>query len=654
MVRAADGGGGGSSNYSSIQFDGMRSLIATVRSAGSTLQETTHGLQSRASGCGVSSPAFSQIIEIGSWAEEQVPGLERRLSLARGAAASIGTTLSGWTITEPVQMTEAEATAKGEALAQRILDHNRTDQDFVSLTGDTLDELQRLYGQDPDVLSAFYATLGPELQFMPSLLEASGAQDTTELEKISRTFALAMNDEHPPQAFTDLLESLKTPTGREPDPTNWDRLALLQWGDFPPDFVADVVRANGLEKLDEEDDPIDWRASMTYPLGMDGDLRTLIFGALRNNPEATRTAFEGLDMDDITAKIYDEGGFDFELQENFIQAMRAGTGADDESMGAHSADASRFALAFIHASAQVEDVPDLWVTKEGLAAIAASYAPEFVAGSNSMDAQDRRSGLGRPDNFDVPVGLDPAFFLSQQDVYRFLHGFGEQDERFDPPHDYSAPFDDAVGELYQSSLRDAAAELKRHPNSDVWDDTLGIYGNLAGLHLQAQLDVRGDQDSIDQHNKDLMAMLMLKGVGFIPTPQGLVLKGGLMAGKFIASKAIKSWRDTDPETTRKALLEDADVQASFLTDYELMNALQQADYPGTEDIPPALLDGGHLVAPDRIAKDPDLIKAYQHWVDSTDGPTDTDLDSMTEGGKNIFQGGLRNGQNYGSGFGWDE
>ena len=70
---------------------------------------------------------------------------------------------------------------------------------------------------------------------------------------------------------------------------------------------------------------------------------------------------------------------------------------------------------------------------------------------------------------------------------------------------------------------------------------------------------------------------------------------------------------------------------------------QPADYPGTEDIPPALLDGGHLISPHRIAKDPDLVKAYQHWVDSTDGPTDTDLDTKTEGGKNDFAGGLRNG-----------
>ena len=101
--------------------------------------------------------------------------------------------------------------------------------------------------------------------------------------------------------------------------------------------------------------------------------------------------------------------------------------------------------------------------------------------------------MGEPENFDVPPGLDPEFFLSPEDVYKYLHGFGGLDERFDPPHDFSAPFDEAVGEIYNDSLLEAAEELKRDPDSDVWTDTLRIYGNLGGLHLQAQLDVR-EQD----------------------------------------------------------------------------------------------------------------------------------------------------------------
>ena len=203
--------GGGSSNYSSIQFSGMQSLISEVRTAGSTLQDTTRGLQSTATGCGVSSPAFAQIIEIGAWAESQVAGLERRLTLAQGAAKAIDPGLTGWTIDEPVDMTAAEAAKKGQALAQRIIDHNSTDSDFIKITDDTLDELE-LYEGDPDVLSAFYATLGPrETQAMPALLEGSGAQDSTQLEKLSRTFALAFNDPDPPAGFTEVTDVSRPP-----------------------------------------------------------------------------------------------------------------------------------------------------------------------------------------------------------------------------------------------------------------------------------------------------------------------------------------------------------------------------------------------------------------------------------------------------------
>ena len=150
-----------------------------------------------------------------------------------------------------------------------------------------------------------------------------------------------------------------------------------------------------------------------------------------------------------------------------------------------------------------------------------------------------------------------------------------------------------------------------------------------------------------------MAGIFLGGVGLIPSPQGFVLKGGVMIAKFAVKQAVKSWKDTDPETTRKALLEDADVQASFLTDYQLLNVLNETNFPGTDQIPPNLLEGGHLVSPDKIAKDPDLFNAYRDWVDSTDGPTDLDLDSMTEGGAATFQGGLREGHNHATRYGWD-
>ena len=108
------------------------------------------------------------------------------MTLAHAAQSPTGYQLSSSTISEPVEMTSTEAAEKGEKLAQQILDHNYTDGEFIEITDDVLDELQSLYGNDPDVLSAFYAKLGPQTQLMPSLLEGSGATDSTQIEKLSR------------------------------------------------------------------------------------------------------------------------------------------------------------------------------------------------------------------------------------------------------------------------------------------------------------------------------------------------------------------------------------------------------------------------------------------------------------------------------------
>ena len=79
--------------------------------------------------------------------------------------------------------------------------------DFIKITNGALDQL-KLYENDPDVLSGFYAKLGKETQMMPALLEGSGAQDTKQLEKLSETFALAFND-----AMEGLMRGLEASNG---------------------------------------------------------------------------------------------------------------------------------------------------------------------------------------------------------------------------------------------------------------------------------------------------------------------------------------------------------------------------------------------------------------------------------------------------------
>lgn len=634
---------GGSADYSSITFAGMAALVRQVRDAGTTLQHTTAGLQSQAAGCGVTSPAFAEIIAIGAWAEEQVDGLRRRLTLAQAAQSVTGAKLTGWTIHEPVELTTAEAEAKGRALARRIKAHPSTDGETADNIHDAALQLG-LHGNDPDVLSAFFAEMGEQVPMLPTLIEASGGDTGREdLQALSIAFGEAMKDPEPPPAFTDLKNSFTQPLDKKYTSAAWSRLAFLQYGDFPPRYAADVVRASGLVGLAKDGYDIDYRGGFGNRLGLSEDNVALMFGALRTNPEAARLAFDGLDLTSLTQTAYGAAtalGTGDDIARSFADAMKAATGTDDEARGFHGKDAAAFTLRFIQASGSVEHVPE--VVQEALGQIAASWAPELVAGADAQDAGSRRSGFARPPHLDDIPGIDPVFYLSQADTYRFLHGFASADQD-------AAPFDESVGELYQRSLDDAARIARKDPGSSAWLTTLGAYGQLAGLEYAAQKDVRGDMDQHDAEMRALAGKVLTLGLGKVPTPQGLALKYGWKVTAYVAKKGIAAWVKGD-QTRVEAL--DADAQSRFLVTYQVADALVRAGYPGIDRAPAALLHHGHLKDPSAIAADPALVAQFQHWTDATDGGDEADLDNRVDHGALAFLGGYELGVQAGSQQRW--
>ena len=648
-MRADDSGGGG--DYSSITFDGMTSLVSDVKSAGTTLQDTTKSLQTQASACSVASPAFNQLITIGDWAEQQVDGLQRRLTLALAMQDQTGSQLSGWTIYEPLSMTTAEAEAKGRDLAQQIKNYNRTDEGGADNLHDVATQLGA-YANDPDVLSAFYAEMGDQTIQLGTLLEAdNGENKDQDMAAFSRAFAGAMKDPDPPQEFTDLAASFTQPIDGDSGANKyaeWERLAFLQEGDFPAAWLAQVVRANGLQEFSDDGYDTDWRGGGISPsLGLSESNVALMFNALRNNPDAARQAFSGLDLQNMTQNVYGAvealgtGSVDADA---YALAVQSASGTNDESMGSHSYGASQFTMEFIQASGSVEDVPD--EMKTALGEIAASYAPELLTGAESFDAASRESSATRPDDFSDIPGIDPAFYLSPEDTYRFLHGFASDDT-------YSAPFDQAVNGLYDDALVAAAAEKKANPDSSQWTVNLRRFGQLAGLEYTAQRDVRGDMDEADQRMRDLVGTVLGYGLGKVPTPQGLAAQYGWKLTSYVIGKGISAWTKGDPEQTRVALLDDQELQASFLVNYQLAHTLLESGYPGMDRVPPELMDGDQLKSPGDIAADADLIDAYQKWTDGTDTGSQADLDEMLDGGQASFQGGQKWGEDSATNFGWD-
>ena len=166
------------------------------------------------------------------------------------------------------------------------------------------------------------------------------------------------------------------------------------------------------------------------------------------------------------------------------RTLEAGSGVGDETMGSHSAAAGAFAFDTIvtvgHHKGGVE-----WVMKDSMGQIAASYAPEMLTGSRMDDGLSRGSQIHSPANFEGIPGVDPEFHLSPTDTYRFLKTFAEEDWM-------SQPFDQAMGELQQRVLRDAAqAGRRRHQRAASrtrrtsrrrWRPS----ATLAGLEYQAQ------------------------------------------------------------------------------------------------------------------------------------------------------------------------
>ena len=305
------------------------------------------------------------------------------------------------------------------------------------------------------------------------------------------------------------------------------------------------------------------------------------------------------------------------------QTLEAATCTTTGTVGHHSAAATRFTFDVITALAGQEF--DLTSARDSFAAIAASYAPEMLAGANLAEHGTDPSTMTEPEDWTSFPGLEPGFYLSPEDTYAFLRLFGHDDG-------LPAPFDEAVGTLYVNLLGDAAS------STEQFGRTAALFGSLAGVEYMAQKYVRGDMDAHDQGFRDAVSTVLNAGLGQAAkvTPQGLVAALAWKAAVWGAKQGVAAWRDGDPEATRVALLEDAAVQASFLQEFSLCQILIDNAPERGATLPPELTSpGGGLIDPGTIAQDADLIQAFQDWVyhedqDGVEGTTDKVLEETND------------------------
>jgi hypothetical protein len=606
-------------SYSNISADGMSDLVAAAKQAHRTLTDDLSDLSNRMRTYNVDRETLNKIDQIAEWIDNQIPGLERRRNLAEGLTGDLpdGTMIQ---ISEPLSFASPEeAEQYGRELAQQL---NESDV----IDADTFDELMENFGpyvDDPDVMAGFYLELGPETtEILPSLLHSTGSENAPAyLEQFSIGLGTALSTTDNMSSTSDYYSELSDFRQHFREPVDhpgmaWDRLALLQSGDFPGGFVSDVVRNSVLDHFEGDDwDNTDFRGPITPKLGLPEDTLALAFGALGNNPTAARLALDGrsnISLEEYTERVYGLGdtiGTGDQIIEAYGQALASGSGAfeDPPDKGYH---ASNFAFEVIQVLGQHEDTP--WGMREPMGQIAAAYAEELLVGSYAQSMGDRGASMDIPEGFDLPPGTDPAFLLSPEDVYRFLHGFAHDDT-------YSQDFDLAVAELFETLPSEALqADLETTQNNQRdpqnFEAVMSMFGTLSGLQHQAQLDVRGsdfeDSEARRERFVHVRNFFLGEAVG-----AGRVTGAAWKATQFFAPNALDNILGGDPDDPRDALAAE-DLQMGVLQRYVIAEIMIDAGYPTSEDAPADMLDHD----PQKILEDPDyaaeVLEDLTPWLEN--------------------------------------
>lgn len=274
--------------------------------------------------------------------------------------------------------------------------------------------------------------------------------------------------------------------------------------------------------------------------------------------------------------------------------------------------------------------------REPMGQIAAAYAEEFLVGAYTHDAYPRDSSMDRPPHFELPPGVDPNFFLSPNDVYRFLNGFAHDDQ-------HSADFDAAVQELYETLPQQALdADLDATEAGDVdpgnFEMALRMFGTLSGLQYEAQRKVRGEEFDEAQALKEKFAFGTGAVLSLLPVNAKGVADVGWKLTQITTGGALNGWASsgTDPRDE----LEEMNIQAGVIHRYMVAQMMLDAGYPAS-DVPPDLLDeNGELLDPISISEDLSdggLAEQFTEWTDSnnevsSDHPNARPFDDKYEAG----------------------
>ena len=620
----------------------MDKLISQCRKAGGALAEVPSGIRRMLRGFPeVDTTPLLKITQIGHWMDGQVPLLHRRRQLILASDGGRGET-GLLPYLESKFASPAEAQRYGRALAEQLKKIKHSEHyDAV------LKELAQT-NIDPDVTAAFFAALGAKRSRDLPLSVPTGGKNH-EADDISDAFGTAVSGGGKVPGFSQVSKEITTGDLSDEDLSGLAK--LLRHGDFPPDWLADVVRTQAIDPVINPGSV----GGVNAPPGSDRSLREFLH-ALANNPAAARLAIGGnyatppipilnylnpdlpvvkpqgpaLSAEDMLAQRIKAlmGAVSYDPTQpadakELGRAFAAASGADDEADGKHSVEAAWFAYSVMKNLGSVpiptdpgkQGVPDSM--KIYMSRIAGSYPTEVVEGTGQEDNNaDDPSAFGKVHS-SVP-GLNPMFSLAPADTYRFLKLFADSDEN-------EKPFNKGMGNL---SVRLKRLGVKIERDRKPGDDGPGMVeimrglGDAAGAQLAAERSVRGELDEEDERSRKLLQKLVGAGssaLGFA-APEAIAGEIAWEAILYGAGNQIGDDLDSvgDPRLKK---LEKERIEVTLADHYNLVNLYIDSGYKlnvspvDFSDTHPSIVDTtGRIIPFGELRKDPTKMHSYNEWL----------------------------------------
>ncbi len=499
------------------------------------------------------------------------------------------------------------------------------------------------YGTDPAFTTAFFAELGPELsQRLPTFLSQSGDPTAyADVQAYSKAFGVAVSNASIEPGMKPVMDAYTTAGGS--DGSAWDRGVMTHFGTFPPAWIAQAADANALNGIagrQEGKDVSGWYEDMRNRIGapeipgIENNVAALWLSNVQSSPEASRLAIENMGWDgehnDISTNV--KSILDYAPQADsrdlsnvsaynqaYGKVFEAAAGADDEVDGQHSIDASTFAAGMFNAFGK-EDHPYTTGAEGSLATIAGSYVREMAAGVPVGDNSADTSALGGEDVVPVPgdnayPGQNAAFAIPKELQEKFMAGFVG-----DP--NATTTFDNAAGTQYHNALLAAArADAAAGPGHDEAMNHLArAYGTVGGTENHTTTEVVGEQDKAKQQSNEVMHQILSLGLDAIPGEKIAEKVPGLAwdMAKHLGNLGLEA-KFGETDDPRFDALGEKSHEIALVQPYETLSILQEAGYPGTDKVPPSLLDPAtHTMLPmNQVLDDPGKLTALQDYLNAT-------------------------------------